>query len=50
MPPHTSLTTYDVELVAMTIEDRLSEAWENDENHRDSIIEKVHEVKNTPEQ
>jgi len=38
-PPHTSLTIDDVELVATTIEDRLSEAWENVKKHRASIIE-----------
>jgi hypothetical protein len=49
-PPHTSLTTDDVELVATTIEDRLSEAWENVEKHRASIIEQVQEVKTALEQ
>jgi hypothetical protein len=49
-PPHTSLTTDDVELVATTIEDRLSEAWENAKKHRDSIIEQVQEVKTALEQ
>jgi hypothetical protein len=37
-PPHTSLTTDDVELVATTIEDRLSEVWQNTEKHRASIF------------
>jgi hypothetical protein len=40
-PPHTSLTTDDVELVATTVEDRLSEVWENVEKNRDSIMEQV---------
>jgi hypothetical protein len=37
-PPHTSLTSDDVEVVSTTIEYRLSESWENVEKHRDSII------------
>jgi hypothetical protein len=44
-PSHTSLTTDDVELVATTVEDRLSEVWENVEKHRASIFEQVQEVK-----
>jgi hypothetical protein len=34
-----SLTTDDIEMIAMTVEDRLSEVWENVENHRASILE-----------
>jgi hypothetical protein len=49
-PMETSLTTDDVELIAMTVEDRLSEVWENVENHRASILEQVQEVKTTLEQ
>jgi hypothetical protein len=49
-PPHTSLTTDDVEIVATTIEYRLSELWENVEKHRDSIFEQVQEVKTVLEQ
>jgi hypothetical protein len=37
-PLHTSLTTDDVELIATTVEDRLSEVWENVEKHRASIF------------
>jgi hypothetical protein len=44
------LTTDDVELIAMTVEDRLSEVWENVENHRASILEQVQEVKTALEQ
>jgi hypothetical protein len=44
-PMETSLTTDDVELIATTVEDRLSEVWENVENHRASILEKIQEVK-----
>jgi len=40
-----SLTTDDVELIAKTVEDRLSELWENVENHRDSILKHVQQVK-----
>jgi hypothetical protein len=29
----TSLTTNDVDLIAMALEDRLSKVWENVENH-----------------
>jgi hypothetical protein len=32
------------------VEDRLSEVWENAENHRASILEKIQEVKTTLEQ
>jgi hypothetical protein len=46
----TSLTTDDVEMIAMTVEDRLSEVWENVENHRASILEQVQEVKTVLEQ
>jgi hypothetical protein len=49
-PLQTSLTTDDVELVATTVEDRLSEVWENAEKHRDSILEQVQEVKTVLEQ
>jgi hypothetical protein len=41
----TSLTEDDIELIATTVEDRLSEVWENAENHRASILEHVQEVK-----
>jgi hypothetical protein len=37
----TSLTTDDVEMIATTMEDRLSEVWENDENHWASILEQI---------
>jgi hypothetical protein len=40
-PSHTSLTTYDVELVATTVEDRILEVWEKAEKNRASIFEKV---------
>jgi hypothetical protein len=46
----TSLTTDDLDLIATTVEDRLSEVWENEENHRYSILEQVQEVKNALEQ
>jgi len=46
-PLHTSLTVYDVELVATIVQDRLSKVWENIEKHRDSILEQVQELKNT---
>jgi hypothetical protein len=49
-PLQTSLTTDDVELIATTVEDRLSEVWENVEKHRDSILEQVQEVKTALEQ
>jgi hypothetical protein len=49
-PMETSLTTDDVELIATTVEDRLSEVWENMENHRASILEQVQEVKTALEQ
>jgi hypothetical protein len=49
-PLETSLTTDDVELIATTVEDRLSEVWENAENHRASILEKIQEVKTALEQ
>jgi hypothetical protein len=48
-PMDTSLMTDDVDLIAMTMEDRLLEMWENVENHRDSILEKIQEVKNVLE-
>jgi hypothetical protein len=38
-PPHTSLTSDDVELVATIVEDQLSEVWEDDEKHGASILE-----------
>ena len=40
-PMETSLIADDVELIAMTVEDRLSEVWKNVENHRASILEQV---------
>jgi hypothetical protein len=40
----TSLTTNDVDLIATKVEDRLSEVWENVENHRASIFKKIQEV------
>jgi hypothetical protein len=49
-PMETSLMTDDVELIATTVEDRLSEVWENAENHRASILEKIQEVKTVLEQ
>jgi hypothetical protein len=49
-PMETSLMTDDVELIATTVEDRLSEVWENTENHRASILEKIQEVKTALEQ
>jgi hypothetical protein len=47
---HTSLTIDDVEVIATIVKDKLSEVWENAENHRASILEQVHEVKTTLEQ
>jgi hypothetical protein len=44
-PMETSLTTDDVELIKTTVEDRLSEIWENVENHGASILEKIQEAK-----
>jgi len=44
-PIETSLTTDYVERITKTVEDRLSEVWENTKNHRASILEQVHEVK-----
>jgi hypothetical protein len=44
-PLETSLTTDDVELISTTVEDQLSEVWENVENHQASILEKIKEVK-----
>jgi hypothetical protein len=41
----TSLTIDNVELIATKVEDRLSKVWENAENHRVLILEKIHEVK-----
>jgi hypothetical protein len=49
-PLKTSLTADDVELIAMTVEDRLSEVWENAENHRALILEQIQEVKTALEQ
>jgi hypothetical protein len=40
-----SLTIDDVELIAMIVEDQLSDMWENVENQRDSILERIQEVK-----
>jgi hypothetical protein len=45
----TSLTANNVEIIATTIKDRLSEVWENSENHQASILEQVQAVKNTLE-
>jgi hypothetical protein len=44
-PLETSRTTDDFELIATTVEDQLSEVWENDESHRASIMEKIQKVK-----
>jgi hypothetical protein len=41
----TSLTQDDVELIAMKVEERLSDVSEHTENHKDSILEKIQEVK-----
>jgi hypothetical protein len=49
-PSHTSLTTDDVELVAITVEHRLLEVWENAEKNQALIFEKKQEVKNALEQ
>jgi hypothetical protein len=46
----TSLIADDVELIATTVQDQLSEVWENVENHRDLILEKIQEVKTVLEQ
>jgi hypothetical protein len=40
-PMKTSLKTDDVELIATTVKDRFSEVWENVENHRVLILEKI---------
>jgi hypothetical protein len=45
----TSLTANYVELIATTVEDKLSEVWENAKNYRDLILEKIQEVKNVLE-
>jgi hypothetical protein len=45
IPLHTSLTAYDVEIVATIVKYRLSEVWENAKTHRASIFEQVQEVK-----
>jgi hypothetical protein len=37
----TSLKIKDVELIAITVQDRLLEVWENAKNHRASILEQV---------
>jgi hypothetical protein len=44
-PMETSLTADDVELIATTMEYRLTEVCKNSEKHRDSILEKIQEVK-----
>jgi hypothetical protein len=44
-PMETSLTKDKVELIATTVEDRLSEVWENAKNHIASILEQIQEVK-----
>jgi hypothetical protein len=49
-PMETSLLADDVELIAMRVEDRLSEVWENTEKHKASILEQIQEVKNALEQ
>jgi hypothetical protein len=49
-PMETSLTQDDVDLIATTVEDRLSDMWENVENHRASILEQIQEVKTALEQ
>jgi hypothetical protein len=49
-PMETSLITDNVELISMTVEDRLLEVWENAENHKASILEQVQEVKTALEQ
>jgi len=41
MPMHTSLTTQNVALITMIVEDQLPEVWESVENHKDSILEQV---------
>jgi hypothetical protein len=46
----TSLTEDDVELIATIVKERLSEVWENVENQRTSILEKIQEVKTVLEQ
>jgi hypothetical protein len=38
-PMQTSLTTNDVEMIATTFKDRLSEVWENAYNDKVSILE-----------
>jgi gas vesicle protein len=42
----TSLTADDVELIAATVKDQLSEVWANVENHRASIMEQIQEIEN----
>jgi len=46
----TSLMAYYVELIATAIEDQLSDAWENAENHKASILEQIQEVKTVLDQ
>jgi hypothetical protein len=46
----TSLMVDDVDLIATIVEDQLSDVWENVENHRASILEKIQEVKTVLEQ
>jgi hypothetical protein len=48
-PMQTSLTTDNVELIATTVEYRLSKVWENVDKHRVSILEQVQDVKTTLE-
>jgi hypothetical protein len=45
-----SLTTDDVEMIAIIVEHRLSKVWENEKNHHASILEQVQEVKTVLEQ
>jgi hypothetical protein len=40
-PMETSLKTNDVEMIAMIVENRLLEVWENVENQRVSILQQV---------
>jgi hypothetical protein len=49
-PMETSLMEDNVDLIDRTTEDRLLDMWENDENHKDSILEKIQEVKAALEQ
>jgi hypothetical protein len=46
---HISLTLDDVELLAIAVEERLDEVWENAKKHKDSITYQVQEVKTTLE-